>query len=161
MDTTPSWQYFDSSDSANHGPGYCTRDNISGHSTHLVSRTTRSIQEEPANAPSCVNPSDSTQDHHMLYYPHEVWDLNPTPPPLRFQDAPYGPPTTAAAAANGPSNTTYQYDNSSSSSGGDSHHHHHHPSSSASWPSFTPINRNGSTVAPFSSSSSKVSRTPL
>ena len=155
METTSSWQFFNSSDLANTGPRYFTRDKFSGHSSHLVSRVTKSIRGESDGAPPCAKPSESAPDH-MMYYPHDMWKINTTPPP-HSQEADYGPP-----AANG--TTTYQYDYSSS----DSHHsshggsyvhfsdHHHHPSSASG---FTPINQNSST-APFPSCS-KVSRTAL
>ena len=145
MDTTSSWQFVGDSDLANHHPEHFTRDKISGHSSHLVSRVSKSIRAEPDGAP-CANPSGSAPDHTM-YHPHDTWKLNTTPPHSQ-EAAGYGP-----TAANG--TTTYRYDYSSS----DSHHSAHgggayvpfsdcHPSSSAS--SFTPINQNGST-APFPS----------
>ena len=137
MDTTSSWQFVSDSDVANHHPGSFTRDKISGHSSHLVSRVTKSIRAEPNGAP-CAEPSGSAPDH-MTYYPPDMWKLNTTPP--HSQEAGYGP--TAA--------TTYRYDYSSSDShlsshGGGAYVHFSdcHPSSSPS--SFTPINQNGSTA---------------
>ena len=149
MHTTSSWRFFNSSDMANHNLGSFTRDEISGHSSHLVSRLTKSVRGEPDGAPSCAKPSGSAHDDTM-FYPHDMWKLNTTPPP-HSQEADYGP-----TAAN--DTTTYPYDYSNSS---DSHHSSHdggscvhfsdcHPSSSSS--SFTPINQNHS-MTPFPSSS--------
>ena len=154
MDTTSSWQFVSDSDLANHHPGSFTRDKISGHSSHLVSRVTKSIGGEPDGTP-CAKPSGSAPDL-IMYNPHDMWKINTTPP--HSQEAGYDP-----TAANN-STTTYRYAYSSSDShlsshgGGGAYVHFSdcHPSSSPS--SFTPINQNGST-APFPSP--KVSGTAL
>lgn len=167
MDTTPSWQVFNSSEWANHGPGFFPRDNIPEHPSHLVGRVT---QGEQPGAPPCASPSDAAQDHPMMYSPHDTWNLHTPPPLLPSHDAAYGPPPTAAA------DTTWRYDHPSHSSS-DPHHsgdpyvpfstppphqHQHYPSPPALMsPSFTPINQHGSNVVPFRSPLSKASRTRL
>ena len=165
MDSASSWQSFNTSDLANQRPGYFPRDKISGHSSHLVSRVTKSIQGEPDGAPpQCAQPSGLSAQHHTMYHPHDTWKINTTPPPLHPREASYGPPAAT---------TAFRYDDSCSSSdshlsshsGGGSYAHHHHlpdrypPLPSAS--GFTPINQHGSTAPFLSSSSSKASRTTL
>ena len=149
LHTTPSWQFCDNSDLENHHLGSFTRDEFSGHTSHLVSRVTKRIQGESDGAPPCAKPSGSAQDH-MMHYSYDMWKINTTPPP-HSQEIDYGP-----TAANDTS--TYPYDYSSSS---DSHHSSHdggscvhfsdyHPSLASS--SFTPINQNHF-MTPFPSSS--------